>query len=853
MVETLSENITRNILKNWAKETMARLNSMDQIYYLQHKSFVIRIFATILIYRACNKRLLALSKEQIKNDDVWNKVQRLFNKNNLVEVNLEEIEEEFFGYVVDFLGNFCNENYEYLDNMLAWVYQYLNINSIDNINKDTQFFTDQYMVEYLVNKSINELKEVNFGTIDSIDPACGGGNFLVALIEKLYYVLNLSNIDFVKYVGEHIFGYEIDKNLAIICVINMYIKFLELKVLDIDEVFEQKLNIFYDESNKLGALLKGDSEILFNVTDNKEYRYNEVFTNRYTLLITNPPFKGRREQEKVIRDYITQHYKVAKGDICNSFIDRAFDLLTNQGIASFVAQNGWMYLETFKDLRKKILINGSIVSIVDLGSDSFYDLSGEKTNVALLVYSMKDKYTEFNVYGLKQYKYDEKVDLVRSVNRNSKDLYKVIVEDTLNDEGYRIEYLSPGKVKESFNKLSLYKEYARPMQGSSTGDSKKFVKYHWEVSDSEEWKLVSKGGGYCKWSGLNIFKIKWGENGEEINSHPSSVLRNVQYFNETELVYSDTGTSGLSVRLLKEGQIFIASGPGIQILQGDKYCHLAFLNSRLASYYIKVLTPKITISATYIGKIPAVKEIFYDLELSEISRTIVNIKEEYNKKRPINIEYIGDDFFKYNSIYRYAQEDFIKDLNLEKQKLKLEAKSNERVISYYGFTIEEMNYIYSKVGINPYEIDIQVSNEVINNLDSIIAKNLDNNCNVKSTRVNKETLGVEGVLEFLAVNYGLNVEKTFDYIVNNIDEFKQTILHYYKHTLHRIKLSQINYLGQYDKRITDRLVKDIILEDYNQYKIGLDMELWFEKELYNWHFSSFLKKPILRSGDNINE
>ena len=225
-----------------------------------------------------------------------------------------------------------------------------------------------------------------------------------------------------------------------------------------------------------------------------------------------------------------------------------------------------------------------------------------------------------------QYKYIEKADKLKSFKDNSDDLYKLKVSDILNDEDFRIEYLSKGNIKSSFNDLDLYSKYAKPMQGTSTGDSKKFVKYHWEVENDSDWCLVSKGGGYCKWTGLNIYKIKWGNNGEEIKSHPKSVIRNTQYFDKTDLVYSDTGTSGLSVRLLRKDQIFIASGPGIYLYEGDKYCHLAFLNSRLASYYIKVLTPKLTISATYIGKIPIVKEILHDTILSELSQSIVKIK-----------------------------------------------------------------------------------------------------------------------------------------------------------------------------------------------------------------------------------
>lgn len=852
----MSEISARNSLKSWAKEVMNRLNEMEEIDYAGHKSFVIRIFSTMLIYRSSNVKLVKYSKIDIGKDAIWNKIQKLYEKNNLNPVRLEEIDNEFFYDVIDFLVSFCESEYEYLDNMLAWLYQYLNINRTDNINKDTQFFTDQYMVEYLVNESIIELEKNNIKNIFSIDPACGGGNFIVALIGKLYDSLNLTKKDYIEYVKKYIFGYDIDKNLAMICVINIYIKFLEMELIDIDETFKHNLNIYYDEGNKLGALLKEgkmNTHTLYRVSDCKEVLYDEVFNNRYDLLITNPPFKGRREQEKEIREYITENYKVAKGDICNSFVDRLYDLLNNSGIASFVMQNGWMYLETFKELRKKILTNGSIVSLTDLGSDSFYDLSGEKTNIALLIYNKNKVYDDFRIYSLKQYKYIEKCDKLRRFKDSKENLYKLNVVDVLNDVDFRIEYLSMGNIKNAFHDLELYNEYAKPMQGTSTGDSKKFVKYHWEVEGNNDWCLVSKGGGYCKWTGLNLYKVKWGRNGEEIKAHPKSVVRNTQYFNNTDLVYSDTGTSGLSVRLLREDQIFIASGPGIYVYEGDKYCHLAFLNSRLASYYIKILTPKLTISATYIGKIPIVKEILYDLKLSKLSQKVVRIKDVYNQKRPINYEYKADKFIKYNSIYEYAKRDFLNDLELEAEKLKFEKVINELIFSYYNFSDEEIKHIYSKVGKNPYEIDDNIYDLNVNEIDKIIEKRLDYNCNVKSIRINKETLGVEGILELLAVNNGISVEKAFNFIKNNIDKFERTILKYYKHTLHRIKLIQIGYLNQKSENITDDIVYQIISNDKLQYHVKLDEEVWFKKELYDWHYNAFVKRPLINNGENIDE
>lgn len=53
---------------------------------------------------------------------------------------------------------------------------------------------------------------------------------------------------------------------------------------------------------------------------------------------------------------------------------------------------------------------------------------------------------------------------------------------------------------------------------------------------------------------------------------------------------------------------------------------------------------------------------------------------------------------KYNSIYEYVKEIFKEDLEIEKERLKLESYVNNKIINYYDFTDEEINDIYLKVG-----------------------------------------------------------------------------------------------------------------------------------------------------------
>lgn len=141
----------------------------------------------------------------------------------------------------------------------------------------------------------------------------------------------------------------------------------------------------------------------------------------------------------------------------------------------------------------------------------------------------------------------------------------------------RFDLVSSEHLRELISSSERYENFAIPMQGTSTGNAKELINYFWKHSGDKEWVLISKGGGYSRWQGLNHYCVKWGNNGEYIKLQKGSAIRNANYFKNTQMVFSDTGTSGLNVRELQNNQIFVASGPGIRIKQGKTYAHLAFL------------------------------------------------------------------------------------------------------------------------------------------------------------------------------------------------------------------------------------------------------------------------------------
>jgi type I restriction-modification system DNA methylase subunit len=498
-------------------------------------------------------------------------------------------------------SSFLNEHPFCFDDALSWAYQYVNKLSKDTGLETTQFFTEKYMITALVDRC-----QIEKGTGKILDPACGGGNFLLYALDYLCDSSRLpSTTTMPNYVItqlRRLYGYELDPTLAVIASVNLRVKVLSIikehgYAVTAEEFFSNVPDIYCSVKDNIeGALdAKADSHLVKKAGTMQTDTLASILSSA-EYIFTNPPFKTVKGMDGKQKAFLKENFPYAKCDMCNAFIEFALNALADNGICGMVTQNSWMYLDSFEQLRLSLLKRYSIRSIIELGSNAFYDLSGEKTNVALLIAQKTQPNTETSIatYSLKHLAQVETERLLSS--GNGVDDHRVLLNqlEVLQRSGARFGMLATVRTHFLQNSYRTYGEYAVPMQGTSTGDSKSLVGYFWEHIGDADWRPVSKGGGYSRWLGLNSYSVKWGKDGEYIKYTKGSAIRNAKYFKETQLVFSDTGTAGLNVRLLLEGQIFIASGPGIRVTQGDYLSHIAFLNSRFASYFIRLLSPKHT-------------------------------------------------------------------------------------------------------------------------------------------------------------------------------------------------------------------------------------------------------------------
>ena len=789
--------------------------------------------------------------------------------NSSILVSLFDNEESEEAYIIarniyNFLGGkgmFYKEDFDilfspiskYIDNTngdslntLSWAYQYLNqvLKKDNNQYSSTQFFTEQYMIDYLLS---NVPEKYEKGVI--FDPCCGGGHMLTATIQKLFYAQKEQNFNALQSIVDKIMGYDIDPLLARVAVLNIKTKCVELlKSTEENVSFETwsiiQPKIYYSNESIEGSLDR-NLEVINCITKEKK-RLSSIDAS-VEIVITNPPFATVKGMNKSLNLFLKNNYPDGNSDLCASFILRCGTFLRKKGIALMVVQNSWMFLDSFSLFRKNVLNNYSFGEILDLGSGAFLDLTGEKSNVALIKFKIANQHNQIQYKSLKNKTIKDKINGTFS---NKVETHYLNQEDILNNENSRFDVLNLGTIKKFYYSGEHVSNYATPMQGTSTGNSKELVGYFWEHFGEKEWKLVSKGGGYSRWQGLNRYVVKWGENGEFIQSQKGSAIRNSKYFGVTQLVYSDTGTSGLNVRVLLDGELFIASGPGIRVANGNFFSILSLLNSKLSSYYLRILSPKLTIAAGYIAKLPINSEIANSPFLETQAQICINTKKLLLMNRPNNFEFSFEVMESLTGNFESRISNLIiNEIRLEMQKIEAEYNIEKYIIEKSGISESDLDYIWNEVGEPVNHIGFDETPQIAA-IDKLWFSSTDATTYLSKNKTEKHHIGSDGIIEYMSYKLQVNPSALVQKVEQNVVQLQKVRKKYKNLLLHNGLLKYLEYDTKNGVKKKSATIRDSAsyLEQYFEIESGI--EEWIQNYFEEIHNEIFMGIPFLKVVQN---
>ncbi|HBH74801.1 MAG TPA: restriction endonuclease subunit M [Synechococcales bacterium UBA10510] len=204
-----------------------------------------------------------------------------------------------------------------------------------------------------------------------------------------------------------------------------------------------------------------------------------LLESRYHLVITNVPYLARGKQQGPLREYSETHYKDAKGDLANVFLERCLELSEKQGrgVVQIVMPQNWLFLSSYQKQREALLRGLRWNFMVKLGPGAFETLNSKVVQAILL--------TNTNVKSSGLFRgidaSEARTILAKSTCLREGSLVELEQSALLSSPHFRISLEAP-------RREALLEDFAIPYQGITTGDNPRFIRMFWELcSWGEEW------------------------------------------------------------------------------------------------------------------------------------------------------------------------------------------------------------------------------------------------------------------------------------------------------------------------------------------------------------------------------
>ena len=337
----------------------------------------------------------------------------------------------------------------------------------------------------------------------------------------------------------------------------------------------------------------------------------EALTQKYDVVVTNPPYLGSSRFSPILEKYIKKNYADVKSDLSMVMYKNAIKGFSKKnGFIAFITTSSWMFLSSFEKLRNYINCNTAISSIVDFGTELFDGKVGHNPIVSWVTRNTRLDYKMIAI-RLVDYCYSSR-DEKEIEFFNLKNRYIAQQSNFSKIPGSPVAYWLSEFAIYAFQSIKLEEKYIA-RNGITTGQNDLFIRHWYEVNKAtNKWFKCNKGGAYRRWYGNQDFVIDWENDGERLknfkdtNGKNRATLRSIEFNFEEAITMSRIGSGISSFRFLPVG--FITEGASNNIYFNDSKAEafnlLGFLNSKPCEYILNLYNPTINIMPDDLRGIP---------------------------------------------------------------------------------------------------------------------------------------------------------------------------------------------------------------------------------------------------------
>lgn len=396
------------------------------------------------------------------------------------------------------------------------------------------------------------------------------------------------------------------------------------------------VNTLLKDAESLGSIMKFDLTpaarewVVSLVAENEAAALAIALTERYDALVMNPPYMGGGNMNGVLSKYIKDNYVDGKADLATVFVEMMMQRSSVHGRYAFIIPPSWMFLSTFEGLRKSIIDNQTIDSLLHLSRGVFGADFGASSAVIANTKSSDACGTYFRLIERTFQEFDQKhlrllfektllnhdfrylfadyskdvEDLVYS-EHGAKIYYSNVPQDNFEKiPGCPIGYWVSSKIIQCFEKNERLNTKGQLGKGLDTGDNAQFLRLWYEINNFNKWISCQKGGTFRKWFGNNYYVINWENNGEKIRRHKGSNIRNEKYYFKPGFSWSRISSDKASFRYFGEGFVFESTGP-CGFFYNSAFV-LGYVNSCVAELFLKTISPTLDFQSGHIAKLPII-------------------------------------------------------------------------------------------------------------------------------------------------------------------------------------------------------------------------------------------------------
>lgn len=405
-------------------------------------------------------------------------------------------------------------------------------------------------------------------------------------------------------------------------------------------------------ADSLGSIMKfelSDSTQLL-VKQTVEYWYNQNFipeairaqlpafelilalTEKYHALVMNPPYMGAGSMNEVLSKYVKKNYSNSKTDLMAVFMEVCILHLYEKGKYGMINLPSWLFLSSFEALRKDLISNYHIDSLLHMGRGIFgIDWGSTCFIVTKAKSSAKGVYFKLHQRTFQHIYFTHIGQLFLQVQKNHELKYDFTTyrdEDVTNIDVYNFKhsnnglklYFEPNQsdfekipgcpigywVSEKIIACFLYginiTHYGISDGQNITGNNNKYLRYIWEVSKTNsgkehKWVPIAKGGSFRRWYGNIEDVIDWSfEARQEYKNNPVARIQDEYLWYRTGITWNliCSGKSGTGFRILPKDYLFNKAAPTIVMkyenIDMTNYI-LAYLNTRVVHSIMNLMNP----------------------------------------------------------------------------------------------------------------------------------------------------------------------------------------------------------------------------------------------------------------------